>query len=75
MAEIIDKLPLHLSLITKTGMAILGSGLLVTVLCPQESELYRDRKFSIIYYSTLLVTLALGSEVTVLLFVCYCLAR
>ena len=31
MAEIIDKLPLHLSLITKTGMAILGSGLLVTV--------------------------------------------
>ena len=36
-AEIIDKLPSHPSLITKTGTAILGSGLLATAI---SQELY-----------------------------------
>jgi len=36
-AEIIDKLPSHPSLITKTGTAILGSGLLATAI---SHELY-----------------------------------
>ena len=36
-AEIVDKLPSHPSLITKTGTAILGSGLLATAI---SQELY-----------------------------------
>jgi F-type H+-transporting ATPase subunit b len=36
-AEIVDKLPSHPSLITKTGAAILGSGLLATAI---SHELY-----------------------------------
>ena len=45
MAEIIDKLPSHYSLITKTGTAILGSGLLATA---NSQELYMSNEETVI---------------------------
>ena len=45
------------------------------VLCPHMSGLHWDRSFSfLIYYGTLLSNFSPSVEVTVLLFVCYCLA-
>jgi F-type H+-transporting ATPase subunit b len=50
--EIIDKLPSHPSLVTKTGTAILGSGLLATAI---SQELYVFNEETVIAVGTLIL--------------------
>jgi|SRR6266850_1454471 len=53
-AEIVDKLPSHPSLITKTGTAILGSGLLATAIS-QELYVFNEETVIAVGYLALFV--------------------
>jgi F-type H+-transporting ATPase subunit b len=56
-AEIIDKLPSHPSLITKTGTAILGSGLLATAIS-QELYVFNEETVIAVGYFVLFAYIA-----------------
>jgi len=56
-AEIIDKLPSHPSLVTKTGAAILGSGLLATAIS-QEFYVFNEETVIAVGYLILFTYIA-----------------
>src|ERR1700735_4664721 len=66
-AEIVDKLPSHPNLITKTGTAILGSGLLATAIS-QELYVFNEETVIAVGY---LILFAYIAKVRVLFFYRY----